>query len=304
MTEITAEWMFQGFPMVRLENPSVRVEVLPTLGGKIWSLEHRPSARQFLWHNPRQRLRPLPLGASYDDHFIGGFDELLPNDMPERANGDALVDHGELWTTALQTRVEEDRVVLTGRLPITPVDYRKTLRLVGNTLFLEYALTNLGRRPLDLLWKLHPALRISPGAEIVVPAARARVADRQWSRVKDREEFAWSSMPALHRVPAMGDGSEFLYLLDLTRGECALQHRDENWRFGMTFSKELFSSVWIFASFGGWRELEMLILEPCTTPQLSLVESAALGQCLRLEPGQTVQPVVTVDVGYAQGATS
>lgn len=299
MTEISADWTYQGFSLVRMQNAEVRVEVVPALGGKIWSLEHRPSAREFLWRNPRQRLRPLMLGASYDDHFVGGFDELLPNDIPERVNGESLVDHGELWTTPLQANMVDDALVLSGRLPITPLEYRKTLRLSGNTLVVQYTLTNIGRRPLDLLWKLHPALRISPGAEILVPARRARVADPQWSRVKDREEFDWGAAPALRRVPPMGDQTEFLYLLDLAKGECALRHSVENWQFRLRFPRELFTSVWIFASFGGWRDLETLILEPCTTPQLSLAESAKAGQCLHLEPGETARPVIEVEIGEA-----
>ena len=199
-TELTSDYTFQGFPIVRMQNPSLRVEVLPGFGGKIWSLEHRPSAREFLWHNPRQRLRRLPLGASYDDHFSGGFDELLPNDVPEKVNGENLLDHGELWTTPLQASVKTDHLVLSGRLPITPLEYRKTVHLEGSALILEYSLSNVGRSPLDLLWKLHPALGLSQGAELIVPAATARVADPQWSRIKDREEFPWPSMPALHHT--------------------------------------------------------------------------------------------------------
>jgi len=301
MTEINTDWAFQGFPLVRLENEVLRVEVLPAFGGKLWSIEHRPTCRQFLWHHPRHRLRALPLGASYDDHFFGGFDELLPNDVPENVQGESLVDHGELWTTPLAPRIEGQALVLTGQLPITPVFYKKTLRLEGDHLVLDYALANIGRRPLDLLWKLHPALRISPGAELLVPARIGRVADPQWSRVKDHSEIDWQERKDLHRVPPLEGTTEFLYLLELSEGRCALRHRAENWSFAMTFSKEIFRSVWIFASFGGWRNLELLILEPCTTPQLSLAASASARQCLHLEPGETLQAAVSITVGQAEG---
>lgn len=296
MTVIDPDWTYQGLPLARMENDMLRVEVLPTLGGKIWTLEHRPSQRQFLWHHPRHRLRALPLGANYDDHFFGGFDELLPNDMTERVNGESLVDHGELWTTPLAAQVAGDRLVLSGQLPITPLAYRKTLRLEGNALRLDYKLQNLGRRSLDIMWKLHPALRISEGAEILVPARVARGADPQWSRVPHQREFNWQEMKSLQVVPPLTGSTEFLYLLDLSDGQCALRHPGENWNFRMTFPKEIFSSVWVFASFGGWRDLEVLILEPCTTPQLSLAESAKHGKCLHLEPGAAVEVPVRVEV--------
>lgn len=297
MTDISTDWTFQGFPVVRLENPDLRVEILPAFGGKIWSIEYRPSRRQFLWHHPRHRLRTLPLGASYDDHFFGGFDELLPNDVPERVNGEALVDHGELWTTPLQAQVAQAALILTGSLPITPLAYRKTVRLDGRKILLDYQISNLGQKPLDLLWKLHPALRISPGAEILVPAHVAHVADPEWSRAKGRSEFPWADEAALHLVPPTDGSTEFLYLLELSEGKCALRHRQENWQFSLSFPKEIFTSVWLFASFGGWRDLEVLVLEPCTTPQLSLAESAKDRRCLHLEPGASIQANVQVEVG-------
>jgi hypothetical protein len=242
-------------------------------------------------------LRALPVGANYDDHFFGGFDELLPNDLPETVQGNALVDHGELWTTPLEAQVADERLLLRGRLPLTPLEYEKSLRLDGQAVLLDYALTNLGRQPLDLLWKLHPALRISEGAEILAPARLARVADPNWSRWAALGEFDWRATDAARRVPPLTGATEFLYLLNLEAGECGLGHPAEDWLFRLTFPKEIFTSVWVFASFGGWRELEVLILEPCTTPQLSLAESARTGACLRLAPRQTVTASVRVEVG-------
>jgi hypothetical protein len=283
--------------LIRLENDILRVEVLPTLGGKIWTLEHRGLRRQFLWHHPRHRLRALPVGANYDDHFFGGFDELLPNDIAETVQGATLVDHGELWTTPLEAQAEGERLTLRGQLPITPLAYQKRLTLAEGALLLDYTLTNLGRQPLNLLWKLHPALRISEGAEVLVPAARARVADPAWSRHAHLQEFDWPRETNAHVVPPLTGSTEFLYLLDLAEGQCALGHRQENWMFRLSFPKEIFSSVWVFASFGGWRDLEVLILEPCTTPHLSLAECAPRGACLRLAPKVTITAAVRLEVG-------
>lgn len=297
MTHLSADWTFQGFPLIRLENDLLRVEVLPSFGGKIWTLEHRGLHQQFLWHHPRHRLRPLPLGASYDDHFFGGFDELLPNDVPEIVNGESLVDHGELWTTPLEACIEGERLNLWGQLPITPLAYRKTMYLEANTLCLETQLANTGRRALDVLWKLHPALNISPGTEIRVPAKIARVADPAFSRVPQLTEFNWSERETLHRVPEFEGSNDFFYLLDLSEGACELAHHEEDWRFRLTFPLEIFSSVWVFAAFGGWRDLEVLLLEPCTTPQLSLVKSSEEKKCLHLDPGASVTASIRVETG-------
>lgn len=300
---VSSDWTFQDFPVVRLENSRLRVDLLPDFGGKILQIEHLGLDRKFLWHNPRQRLRRLPLGASYDDHFFGGWDELLPNDMPETANGERLVDHGELWTTPLAAHPAPGGVALRGMLPITPLRFEKRVTLRGaGAIDVAYRIENLGRKPLDLLFKVHPALRISPGAEIRVPARRAGPGDPGFSRFAG--PFAWprgrdKAGKALRGdvVPGNDGTCEFLYLTGLRRGACALAHRAEDWRFELAFDPRVFRSAWLFASYGGWRELEVAILEPCTTWPISLEAAAKAGQCLRLGPGKVLNTTVTCRVG-------
>ena len=49
-------------------------------------------------------------GASFDDNWSGGWDELLPNDLPRPApDGDMLPDHGEVWSQEAEWEVLEDR---------------------------------------------------------------------------------------------------------------------------------------------------------------------------------------------------
>lgn len=292
--KVDTRWSFEGFPVLRLENEALTVDVLPDLGGKILQITHRTLGRSFLWHNPRQRLRRLPLGASYDDHFFGGWDELLPNDVAEVVGGETLVDHGELWTTPLSAVVEGTTVVLSGLLPITPLRFEKRIALAGGeSIEVRYKLENIGRRRLDILFKLHPALRISPGAEIRVAAARATVADSGFSRFTG--SFDWPGEAGV--VPALDGKCEFLYLTGLARGACGLAHRGEDWRFELRFDPKVFRSVWLFASFGGWRELEMLVLEPCTAWPMSLLEAAAAGQCLRLDARERLETTVDCHIG-------
>ena len=306
MTHIDLDWTYQGFSVVRLEAGDLRVDVLPELGGKILSIYHLGLRREFLWRNPRLRLRRLAIGAGYDDHFAGGFDELLPNDQPERFGGELLVDHGELWTLPLSSRIEGQALVLEGDLPVTPLRWRRALAIEPpETIRLDYCLVNTGGREVDFLWKLHPALRISEGARVEVPARRAEVGDPAFSRFGSRPKFRWPEGHDLEGrslradlVPSLESRTaEFLYLTELERGAAALVHPQEGWAFRMEFPAEVFRSVWVFASYRGWREHEVLILEPCTAWPMSLAESAPRGQASRLAPGQALEARVVVKVG-------
>ena len=95
----------------------------------------------------------------------------------------------------------------------------------------------------------------------------------------------------------MDGTSEFLYLTELDDGVCGLAHREENWRVIVTFPREVFPTVWFFASFGGWRDLEVLILEPCTTWPKLLSDAITQGRARHLEPGASVSADISVQIG-------
>jgi hypothetical protein len=62
---------------------------------------------------------------------------------------------------------------------------------------------------------------------------------------------------------------------------------------GLAFDPEVFSSCWTFASYGGWRGLETLIMEPCTGYPVNLAAGMSAGTHRTLQPGQTVETTVT-----------
>lgn len=90
---------YNGLQVVRIENDLVSVAILPQLGAKIWSFVHKPSATNLLWQNRRLAPAVVHYGAKFDDNWSGGWDELIPTDIPYAfPNGDVLPDHGEVWS--------------------------------------------------------------------------------------------------------------------------------------------------------------------------------------------------------------
>ena len=55
----------------------------------------------------------------------------------------------------------------------------------------------------------------------------------------------------------------------------------------------MFRSCWIFASYGGWREHEVVVLEPCTGYPVSVQDGVAAGTHQILEPGSCVETELT-----------
>jgi hypothetical protein len=65
-----------------------------------------------------------------------------------------------------------------------------TVRAGEPRIELRYRIRNDGSQPLDFLWKLHPALAISPDARIELPACTVRP-DPAFNDRIDKQPFAW-----------------------------------------------------------------------------------------------------------------
>src|SRR5690606_17081585 len=102
-----------SFGTAELRAGSTRAVIVPSLGGKIISLEF--AGREWLWGGDLAGGSAPVDGAPYDDRVDGGgYDELFPTIAPctlpthvMRYGGLSLPDHGELWsqpaTFALET---------------------------------------------------------------------------------------------------------------------------------------------------------------------------------------------------------
>lgn len=303
---IDTNWTYHGFRAVVLENRHLRAVVLPELGAKVWSLVDKAADRETLWHNPRVPPRPVHYGATYDDWFCGGWDELFPNDAPTTAGGEPYPDHGELWSMpfAWDVTSEDGAVTLRmGRAGVatnTRVEKRITLRADEPLLRFGYRLSNDGPRPLDYLWKLHPALRVTPSSRIDLPAGRVLVDEGFRDRLA-ADSFSWPHAPGvdggtvdMRQVPPQEAATcDFYYAVELDAGWCALTDSAARAGFGLVFDPAVFRSVWVFGAYGGWRGLYTTILEPCTGYPYRLEDAIAQGTASRLAAGETLTTEVT-----------
>jgi len=292
------QWSYRGYRAVTLENEHIRADVFPELGAKIYNLVHKRTAANLMWHHPRLELRGVPFGASYDDNFCGGWDELLPNDAPGLVGGQFLPDHGELWCQPWEysTASSSAEVSVTLRRPcvsITTIAEKTiTLRAGESQLRFHHSIRNVGPETVRFLWKLHPALVIEDGDGLDIPGTAGEIVDPSFGYVKGPARFEWpmAAGPDGQRVDfstvRRENGTrDFVYVRNLSDGWCALRRRRLGIGFGLAFPKDIFTSVWVFMTFGGWRGLNTLVLEPCTAVPKDLNEAIRLGQCSVVAPG-------------------
>lgn len=289
--------MREDAPILRLENGLLRVEVSPSVGGRIVSLLHQATGEEWLWRNPSLPLRRVPPGTAYDPEFYGGIDEQIPCDGPETCDGVAYPDHGELWTQPLAARMDGDALVLCGELPLLGFRYERRMELAPDaaSLQVQYRITNVGERPRAFLWKLHAALAVAPGDRILCPAATAQPLDLAWSRCREMKPFAWPQYGDLDmsRVPAPDDMAEFLALTGLATGSIGLRRAATGAELRIEFDRTVFPCCWLFASYGKLPDCYTVVLEPATSPDLTIAQAQ---RPARLAPGQALTTIVRYHV--------
>ena len=300
---LSTDWSYRGLRAVVLENRLLRLAIFPEAGGKIWQIHYKPFDADLLWNNPRIHPARLPANSRYDDVWSGGWDELFPNDEISVIGGEAYPDHGELWTGEWAAEpflnADEAGVRLHYLTPISAIEVEKTIRLRPDQARIEFhhRLTNSGRSAFPFLWKLHPAMAVSPTHRIDFPPIQV-ILEPQFPGT-----LAGASYPAKWPIMETSAGkvdlrkitSEderqlyFFYGTQLKGNWCALTNTATGLACALQFDSAVFSCCWLFATYGGWRNYNVAVLEPCTGYPLNFEAMKTAGRHKSLAPGQTLQ---------------
>ncbi len=303
---ITSGSTAQGLRSILLENALLRLEVLPDAGAKINQITYKPLGADLLWHNPRLSPARHDPSACYDDVWSGGWDELFPNDEPGSVNGYLLPDHGALWTGDWHAepfgRAAAVGVALRLTTPISQFLVERTLLLRPRAAQLEiqYRFTNQSAETLPFLWKLHPAFAVSSSHRIdFPPMAVLREPEFPGTLGDAPPIFPWphahlgDTTIDLRQVPDVSSRAlHFFYGAGLVSGWCGITNRANRLACALRFDPEVFPSCWLFATYGGWRDLNVAVLEPATGYPFQMQSMIAGGRARRLAPGASLETSV------------
>lgn len=299
------------FELLRLENHLVQVDILPELGGKIWNLT-QASGKQWLWHNPSVALQRAESGASYDDNWAGGWEELFPNDAPGEFRGRMLPDHGEWWSQPWQWSVSESsteriqvRLWRSGVATETLCEKWITIESDRASVSIRYRIQNQESASLHFLFKQHLAVAVTAADRLELPGGEVTPVDQEFStrigecgphdwpiaRDKDGEKVDLSILP-----PREEKHREFVYIKNLPEGWCGIRDGQTGSSLRLHFPREVFPYTWIFMTFGGWRDLYTVVLEPCTNMPKDLQTALESNQCATLLPQAALDCEVRVEL--------
>ncbi len=158
-----------------VDNGSLRLTVVPELGGKIVSLIRNERA-----------YRPCNYADRFEEYEPSGFDECLPTIAaclyPEEPfSARRLPDHGDVWCSSSSVEIAGEQVALTTSIRSLPLRFTKKCQLQEKVVRLDYEVTNLSQSDVKFLWSAHPLLRVEPDAEIILPQEVKEV-EVNWSK--------------------------------------------------------------------------------------------------------------------------
>ena len=312
---LDTDWSYRGLRVITLENELLRLQILPEVGAKIWQITYLPSGADLLWNNPRIPPARHTIHTRYDDVWSGGWDELFPNDLETTIGGECYPDHGELWTGTWEaepfTSGDEVGVKLRFQTPVSAVSVEKTIMLRQGAAHIYFAhwFRNLGSTAFPFLWKLHPAFNVTAQHQIDFPPMRVvREPAYPGTLAEAPLEFAWPYARMRDReidlriVPCQNQRQLYFFYGDqMKSGWCALTNIATRLSCGFRFDPAVFPSCWLFASYGGWRNYSVAVLEPCTGYPLNFDTIVAAGRQRVLQPGESLSTNVlfTVQEGIA-----
>jgi hypothetical protein len=295
-----------GLRAILIENRFLRLVVLPEAGGKIWQITYKPLDAPLLWNNPQILPARHAIHECYDDVWSGGWDELFPNDEAGTLLGQHLPDHGELWTGNWQADAFEDKdsvgVHLRFTTPISSFMAERTIRLkpLSANFEIQYRFTNRNSENYPFLWKLHPAFAVSSAHRIDFPqmtvlrepAFPGTLGDAPLSFPWPHAELGERSID-LRQVPDVSSRSlHFYYGTELAAGWCGMTNRANGLATALRFDPEVFSSCWLFASYGGWQNLNVAVLEPATGYPFQIQSMIDTQMARWLAPGESLETSV------------
>lgn len=304
VVRLDSRWQYNGLRALVLDNPALQVVIFPEVGAKVYSIIHKPSDTNLLWHHPRNMPRQIPYGSLFDDTWCGGWDEILPSTEACEYRGEKLPDMGELWALPWDWHdVDTDdgsACVYTGvSAAILPLRYERWLRLDADqpVIHLRYRITNVGLTPLEMIWGIHPMLNISPDHRIDLPPAKCIVGRSSGPTLGEMaQHYDWPVLPTpqgnvdVSRIqPYETNVFGGHYATELQGHWFALTDTTKELGIGMAYPGDVFRALWLWQVYGGWRGLYHLAIEPWVGYPVRLDQAIAAGRYRTLQPGQPLE---------------
>ncbi|HEX4005447.1 MAG TPA: aldose epimerase [Acidobacteriaceae bacterium] len=291
-----------------MQTDTLRVTVLPELGGKIASLRWLPGDLELL-QQPLAPYAPRTMTMGFEESDASGFDECLPSvaacSVPLANRVAHVPDHGDFWRLPCAYGQDGNSIRMIATGDSLPLRFERTVSLEKSTLSVAYRLTNVGDTPLPWAWSAHPLFAVDRGDLIVLPGSAKQVTVEGSARERLGRKHAQHSWPRttvgggvpidLSVAGGIADGiGDKLFTPAPVRGWAAIERLSRKVRIELQFDPQKIPWLGLWLCYGGWPEgkpnrQQCVAIEPCTAPVDSLAEAMAAGSARTLAPGASAE---------------
>ena len=304
-----------GFDAILLKNRFFQLVIVPELGGKIASIVHLASQREWLWTNPHLTQQSVQYDGDYVESFdTGGFDECFPAVAPGPYpnfpwEGIPIPDHGELWCQPWEAEIvassQQQISLKTGCHGVRfPYQFERTITITADQplIQLDYQVANQTNFEMPFVWSSHPLINIEEGMRLTLPTAidTVRLEGGINNHLGENGELIrWpiTNETDISLVPAPSFGRAYKIFTPTLKGNSVVETaiHDPSGQHALTFrfSPQQIYHIGIWMNYGAWSGSGStpyfnLGLEPCIGSKDRLDEAKEIGE-FGLLPAKSTQ---------------
>lgn len=287
---------FKDFIVHTLANDVLSISIVPELGGRLVSLKHLATGREWLdgWSpsNKRRIWRPA-VPSNYETGPGAGLDECLPTVLPCTIGSVQLGDHGELWNQVPafdENRAKSGVFACRWALRSLPLAFERQISIHGGEVRFQYRIGNCADRETPFLWAWHPLFTWEPGDQILTSEKSCYAAQGErpaWPHIQPGTDLSRAKFPA-DATPAAK-----VFLGPLSKG-CAAITTVNGTTLTLDWPAELFPYAGIWITRGFWKGLHHWAIEPTNAPVDRLSDIHETSRFSLLAPNEVREWTLTV----------
>jgi len=279
---IIKEISYDGFKALNISNDFVSLTAIPSLGGKIVSVENKKSGFDFAFKNPYIKNHSCKYASDYSDSSASGIDECFPTVALSKYTeypweNIEIPDHGEIWSQEMETEVTGKTIIQKVHGIRFPYIFNRAINIEDNSVSLNYRVENLSNIDYKYIWSIHPhfvllentEINMEKGADVFVDFTKTndfqlKTFKYKWPVLKtgDGKEIDFSKITAIDNGQA-----EKLFVCNLKEGKVKLSYPEQDESITFKFNNEVLRYCGIWIDRGGWpfndNPYKVLAIEPC-----------------------------------------
>lgn len=273
-----------------LENEFLIVEVLKEFGGKIASIYHKELDYEVLFQ-PKEESYNIPiLGDGFSKYDTSGADEMLPTiDECYYPNSyRKLKDHGDIWAQKWDFKEREEGLECRIRCDSIKLDLKRTIKLDGESILLDYELYNPTEQELFYLWAFHPLMNFDNSTELEFST------DSEIINVMNENKYDFNYLK-LGEYPDEGE-YKFYFKEPLEEGFARIIHKNKNAVVEFNFDTKINKYLGVWITTGGFKGERNLAIEPASGFYDSLERAYKNDKVSKIDSKETKKWYLKLDV--------